>query len=171
MDLLRARNDDGPMERSHVVPGGIAILGMIAALAAPIEPAPRLVLVLLASWLLAAAFLRIRAASPDRQPTERRWIPLQFEGDPGRFRMVARGDGRRVEVRDGPQVVAEAVATDIGDELVINSVPVEDADLEAFGAALGQAIDMAAAADADDQSPREDWRAPGGFPTTLDRGD
>ena len=157
-----------------MVSGGIAVLGMIAALAAPIEPAPRMVLVLLASWLLVAAILRVRDADPDLQSAKRRWIPLQFEGDPGRFRMVARGDGRRVQVHDGPHVVAEAIATDIGDELVINSVPVEEADLEAFGAALGQAIDMAAAADADhadDQSPSTDSREVDRFRTARDHGD
>jgi hypothetical protein len=54
-----------------------------------------------------------------------------------------------VEVRAGAEVVAEAIATDDGDELVVDFDAPEDSELEAFGAAIGQAIEMAAAADAD----------------------
>jgi hypothetical protein len=75
-----------------------------------------------------------------------RSIPLRTGGF-GRFSLHARGDGRHVEVRDGPIVVAEAIAADDRDELVVDFDAVADADLDAYGAAVFGAIEIAAAAD------------------------
>ena len=106
---------------------------------------------LLAVWLCFASLIRylelVAEGSSPRQT--RRAIPLRFSGPMGRFRLRRRGDGRRVEVRAGSQIVAQVIAADEGDEIVLEPEAVVDSELEAFGAALGQAIEMAAAADED----------------------
>jgi hypothetical protein len=76
-------------------------------------------------------------------------IPLRFSGPTGRFALRARGDGRTVEVIAGPQVVAKVIAADLGDEIVLHADAVTDNELEDLGSAIGQAIEMAAAADED----------------------
>ncbi len=106
---------------------------------------------LLGVWLCFASLIRYleliaERSSPRETP---RAIPLRFSGPIGRFRLRRRGDGRRVEVRAGSQIVAQVIAADDGDEIVLEPEAVVDSELEAFGAALGQAIEMAAAADED----------------------
>lgn len=103
---------------------------------------------LIGAWLLVASLVRyagIRRRA--RLPMFRRAIPIRFRGDLGRFTLRAHGDGRHVEVRAGSDVVAEAIATDARDELVVNLESVDDAELDALGAAIGTAIELVAAAD------------------------
>lgn len=109
---------------------------------------------LLGGWLCVASLLTYlpprrprvpRAGRDPRRPT----IPLRFSGSTGRFVLRVRGDGRRVEVRSGPEIVAEVIAADSGDEIVVYPDIVPDNDLEHLGSAIGQAIEMAEAADGD----------------------
>jgi hypothetical protein len=115
----------------------------------PIPPAQRYAAALPGAWLCFASAIRYLALHAERPPEAHRSIPLRFSGELGRFELRPRADGRRVEVRAGPEVIAEVVASDEGDELVLNDELVADSELEAFGAALGQAIEMAAVADED----------------------
>jgi len=103
---------------------------------------------LIGAWLLVASLTRYAALHRQfSMPTFRRPIPIRFAGNLGRFTLRPRGDGRRVEVRAGDDVVAEAIATDEQDELVVDLEAVSDAELDALGTAIGKAIEMAAAAD------------------------
>jgi hypothetical protein len=52
-----------------------------------------------------------------------------------------------VEVVAGPAVVAEVRATDLRDEIVLHAETVPEEELADLGSAIGQAIEMAAAAD------------------------
>ena len=127
----------------------IAAVYVLVMLLSPLQPTHRHAAALIGAWLCIAALIRyvgLRATS-SRPPG--RWIPLRLSGDLGRFELRPRGDGRRVEVRAGSEVVAEAIATDDGDELVLDFVAESNSDLEAFGAAIGQAIEMVAVADED----------------------
>jgi hypothetical protein len=120
----------------------------------PITPVQRYASALLGLWLCVASLIRFASLRAEPRAETLLSIPLRFSGDLGRFELRPRGDGRRVEVRAGQEVVAEAIATDERDELVLNTGLVADSDLDAFGAALGQAIEMAAAADEDRPAER-----------------
>ena len=117
----------------------------------PIRPWLLYLAALLGVWLCFASLVRYAALRAERpSPLETpRSIPLRFSGPIGRFRLRPRGDGRRIEVRAGSQVVAEVIAADGGDEIVLDPETVADSELEAFGTAIGRAIEMAAAADED----------------------
>ncbi len=132
-----------------------ATLVLVVALL-PTRPVLSYPMVLLGIWLCFAALIRYAALIAERAslPESRAWIPLRFSGPIGRFRLRPRGDGRRVEVRAGSQVVAEVIADDGGDQLVFDPTALADSELEAFGTALGQAIEMAAAADEDRPAER-----------------
>lgn len=126
----------------------VAVIAIIAALVSPGLPALRLTVVLAGAWLLVGALIRYLALHRTlSMPMFRRSIPIRFGGSLGRFTLRALGDGRRVEVRAGPALVAEAIATDDRDELVVDLEAVDDADLDALGAAIGAAIEMVAIAD------------------------
>ncbi|MGI8830446.1 MAG: hypothetical protein ACR2I5_11840 [Candidatus Limnocylindria bacterium] len=72
-------------------------------------------------------------------------IPLSFAGPTGRF-ALRRRDRARIQVVAGEALVAEIVANDQGDELVIYEMPDDDeSGLIELGSAIGQAIDIAAA--------------------------
>ena len=128
----------------------LATLSIVAALVIPAASAVRSAAALIGVWLLFASLIRYAALHRRvRMPTFRRPIPIRFGGNLGRFTLRSRGDGRRVEVHAGAEVVAEAVATDERDELVVDLEAVDDAELEALGAAIGEAIEMVAVADED----------------------
>jgi hypothetical protein len=131
---------------------GVSFVLVIALL--PIPPMQRLSAALLGIWLCLASVIRYLTLHAEPSPEAIRWIPLRFSGALGRFELRPRGDGRRVEVRAGPEVIAEAIATDEQDVLVFNNPVVAESELEAFGTALGQAIEMAAAADEDGPDER-----------------
>jgi hypothetical protein len=143
-----------------LVTAPVVLLSLILAT----EPTYRYALALLWAWLFFAAMIRYagaRAASPHAN----RWIPIRFSGELGRFRLRPRGDGRRVEIQVDGEIVAEAIATDDGDELLVDPWAVADSELEEFGTAIGQAIEMAAAADEDRPAERHvagpaSWRKP-----------
>jgi hypothetical protein len=118
---------------------------------------------LLGIWLAFAWLIRY-AGLIGHQPASRmlRWIPLRFSGPIGRFGLRPRGDGRHVEVSVGSVIVAQVIARDDGDEIVLEPEAVADSELEAFGAALGQAIEMAAAAD-EDRPPERGVTGPGSW--------
>jgi len=122
----------------------------------PIWPWQLYSIALVGIWICFASLIRYAALVTQRPaPSEsRRWIPLRFTGPIGRFRLRPRGDGRRVEVRASSQIVAEVIAADGGDEIVLDPEAVADSELEAFGTALGRAIEMAAAADEDRPAER-----------------
>jgi hypothetical protein len=107
-----------------------------------------------AIWLVGWA----RARRPASSSPPRQWIPIRFSGSLGRFALRRRGDGRHVEiVAAAGQTVAEVVATDEGDEIVLHAT-VAAAELEHFGAALGQAIEIVI--EADEAHLDWDWHAP-----------
>jgi len=127
---------------------GLASLYVLTLLLLPSGSTIRFAAALVGVWLLFASLIRYAALHRRLQmPTFRRPIPIRFAGNLGRFTLRPRGDGRRVEVRAGDEVVAEAIATDEQDELVIDLEAVSDAELDALGTAIGKAIEMAAAAD------------------------
>ncbi len=127
----------------------IAVSYIFLVLLLPIVPVNRYALALLGLWLFAASLIHYAALRSEPALGRIRWIPLRFTGDLGRFHLRPRGDGRRVEVRAGSQVVAEAIANDDGDELLVDFDAASDSELEAFGTAIGQAIEMVVAADGD----------------------
>jgi hypothetical protein len=106
---------------------------------------------LLALWLCTASLISyfgMRLRQSEGAVARRRFIPLRFASGPtGRFALRPRGDGRKVEVTAGPQVVAEVIASDVRDEIVLHAEAVPDEELRDLGSAIGQAIEMAAAAD------------------------
>lgn len=97
---------------------------------------------LLGAWLCIGSLVQWWALRGRTQ----RSIPLAFAGETGRFRLRVRGHGRRVDVHSGLRVVAQASATPKGDSLVVNFDAVIDSELEALGAAIGQAMQLVAAA-------------------------
>ena len=115
----------------------------------PISPTFRSGAALLGVWVIVASLIRHVSLRRHLSSVIVRTIPIRFSGNPGRFRLVQRGDGRRVEVRAGSEVVAEAIATDERDELVVMLDGVEDSELDELGAAIGEAIEMVAVADDD----------------------
>jgi hypothetical protein len=126
----------------------LASLFVVTLLLLPTASTIRYAAALIGVWLLVASLIRYVALHRRlSMPTFRRPIPIRFAGNLGRFTLRPRGDGRRVEVRAGDEVVAEAIATDEQDELVVDLEAVSDAELDALGAAIGKAIEMAAAAD------------------------
>lgn len=151
---MRLRVNLPPTERDAVLWAvvGVAFVLLIALL--PIAPTQRLSAALLGVWLCFASVIRYLSLRAESSTQALRWIPLKFSGELGRFELRPRGDGRRVEVRAGPVVVAEAIATDEQDVLVLNNPVVAESELEVFGTALGQAIEMAAAADEDSPDGR-----------------
>lgn len=71
-------------------------------------------------------------------------IPLSFAGPTGRF-TLRRRDRTRIEVVAGAAVVAEIIADEQGDELVIYELPDDNGSgLVELGSAIGQAMDLAA---------------------------
>lgn len=115
----------------------------------PISPMVRSGASLLGVWVIVASLIRHVSLRRHVSHTIVRPIPISFSGNLGRFRLLQRGDGRRVEVRAGSEVVAEAIATDERDELVIMLDGVEDSELDELGVAIGEAIEMVAVADQD----------------------
>jgi hypothetical protein len=117
---------------------------------------------LLALWLTLGSVLvygipfGIRLRAP-RTPT----IPLRFSGPTGRFALRRRGDGRQIEIVSEGRVLAEVTATDARDEIALHA-PVPPDALDELGSALGQAMTIAADADAahldwDDHGASADW--------------
>lgn len=127
----------------------IAVSYIILVLLLPSVPVNRYALALLGLWLFSASLIHYAALRSEPALGRIRWIPLRFTGDLGRFQLRPRGDGRRVEVRAGSQVVAEAIANADGDQLLVDFDAASDSELEAFGTAIGQAIEMVVAADGD----------------------
>lgn len=132
-----------------------AALYVLVMLLSPVQPMQRHAAALFGIWLCIASLIRYVALSTESSREPIPWIPLRFSGDRGRFELRPRGDGRRVEIRAGSEIVAEAIASDEGDELVLDFEAIGDAELEAFGAAIGQAIEMVAAADEDRPAERQ----------------
>ena len=132
-----------------------AALYVLVMLLSPLQPMQRHAAALFGIWLCIASLIQYAALRTKSSRKPIRWIPLRFSGDLGRFELRPRGDGRRVEIRAGSEIVAEAIASDEGDELVVDLEATSDAELEAFGAAIGQAIAMVAAADEDRPAERQ----------------
>jgi hypothetical protein len=121
------------------------VLGLVLGDGDPEGPA----VILLGSWLTMGTLLRAAAEGPTVTPRAERRIPITFSGNLGSFELRSRGDGRRVEVRNGAVVVAKLIASDDGGELVVDFSMVDDADVKAFSAALGLAMEVVAAAEVD----------------------
>jgi hypothetical protein len=151
---MRLHMDLPPTERGALLGAVVGVSFVLVIALLPIPPMQRASAALLGTWLCFASVIRYLALRAEPSPEAIRWIPLRFSGELGRFELRSRGDGRRVEVRAGPEVIAEAIATDEQDVLVFNSPIVAESELEAFGTALGQAIEMAAAADEDGPDER-----------------
>lgn len=152
-----ASDADGLKRARRTTLGAIALGGLyvVAVLLIPTATTIRYAAVLIGVWLLFASLIRYAALHRRfAMPAFRRPIPIRFSGNLGRFTLRPRGDGRRVEVRAGAEVVAEAIATDERDELVVDLEAVDDAELEALGAAIGEAIEMVAVADEDRPAER-----------------
>ena len=143
-----------PPERDALIWAVVGVTFALVIVLLPMAPMQRLSAALLGVWLCFASVIRYLSLRADSSRHALRWIPLRFSGDLGRFELRPRGDGRRVEVRAGPEVIAEAIATDEQDVLVFNDPIVDESEVEAFGTALGQAIEMAAAADEDSPDQR-----------------
>lgn len=126
-----------------------AALYLLVVVQSPLHPMQRNAAALVGVWLCIASMIRYVASRAESSREAVRWIPLRFSGDLGRFELRPRGDGRRVEIRAGSEIVGEAIASDEGDELVVDFEAADDAELEEFGAAIGQAIEMVAVADQD----------------------
>jgi hypothetical protein len=147
--------DADRLKRVTLCAVALATLSLVAALVIPAGSTIRYAAALIAIWLLVASLIQYMALHRRMStPTFRRPIPIRFSGNLGRFTLRARGDGRRVEVHAGADVVAEAVATDERDELVVDLEAVDDAELDTLGAAIGQAIEMVAVADEDRPAER-----------------
>lgn len=136
-----------------------AILGALFVLIiamVPLQPWQLNAAGLLGAWLCLGSLITywsmiVERTTPAETP---RWIPLRFSGPTGRFRLRPRGDGRRIEVCASSQVVAEVIAADSGDEIVLGPNPIAECELDEFGTALGRAIEMAVAADGDRPADR-----------------
>jgi hypothetical protein len=135
------------MSRRSVVTLAIGGVAMALGLVLGEDQTERYAVLLLGTGLIAGALIRHATAHDLRTLEPLRWIPVRFSGGLGRFELHSRGDGRHVEVRSGEAVVAELIATDEGDELVVDFDLAADPDVDAFGAAIGLAIEMVAAAD------------------------
>jgi hypothetical protein len=144
------------MDEAPVTALSRAVLGVLPMLIVALMPSPWLlpwcVVALFGLWLCVASLITyfgMRLQESQTTMGRRAPIPLRFSGPTGRFALRARGDGRTVEVIAGPQVVAKVIAADLGDEIVLHADAVTDNELEDLGSAIGQAIEMAAAADED----------------------
>jgi hypothetical protein len=111
--------------------------------------------ILLGTWLAVGGVIRGAVASRPPAPDPQRQIPVRFSGSLGRYEVRTRGDGRRAEVRTRDIVLAELIARDDGDELVVDFSIADQPDVDAFGAAIGLAMEMVVAAD-DDVAPRQE---------------
>ena len=131
-----------------------AALVVLVTLLSPMQPIQRQVAALLGIWLCVASLIRYVALRGESSAGANSLDPGALLGDLGRFELQPRGDGRRVEVRAGSEVVAEAIASDEGDELVLDFEAASDSELDAFGAAIGQAMEMVAVADEDRPAER-----------------
>jgi hypothetical protein len=144
----------------------VATLAMATSLVMPLEPTIRYAVGLVGVWLFVAAVARYASARRLLlMPMFRRPIPIRFGGYLGRFTLRVREDGRRVEIHAGTEMVAEAVATDEQDELVVDLETVDDAELDDLGAAIGAAIEMVAVAD--DQRDARQRGVPSDIPGDL----
>lgn len=133
-----------------MTPLAIGLMAVALGTALPGIHAARLAVVLLGTWLVIGTLIRHPALHhPAAPPGAKRPIPIRFSGTLGRFQLRPRGDGRRVEVTTGDTIVAELIARDEGDELIVDFSLADEPDAEAFGAAIGLAIEMVAAADQD----------------------
>ena len=109
-----------------------------------------LVVLLGAAWLLTSSVVHLAALrlggwlrSVRRAPT----IPLRFTGSMGRFVLRRLERGARVEVHAGMEVVAEVVAGESGDEVLVYDIAgVAESELPELGSAIGQAIEITVAA-------------------------
>jgi hypothetical protein len=147
-DLARAK-------RSTLRVVALASLYVAVVLLMPTTPMIRSAAALVGVWVVFASLIRYAGLHRESPTfTFRRPIPIRFSGSRGRFTLRSRGDGRRVEVRAGAEVIAEAIATDERDELVVDLETVDDTELEALGAAIGEAIEMVAVADEDRPAER-----------------
>jgi hypothetical protein len=125
----------------------IGIVALALGIVLPGTDAARLAVILLGTWLVVGTVIG-RVASRHTVAREvLRSIPIGFSGTLGRFQLRPRGDGRRVEVSSGDSIVAELIARDEGDELIVDFSLADEPDVDAFGAAIGLAIEMVAAAD------------------------
>ena len=143
------------MSREPLTTLAIGVVAVALGLILRDDHPGRYAVLLLGTWLLFGALIRYVASHAMAAPEPLRWIPIRFSGDLGRFELRSRGDGRRVEVRTGEAVVAELIASDEGDELVVDFGLADDPDVDDFGAAIGLAIEMVAAADEDLPARRE----------------
>jgi hypothetical protein len=143
------------MSRVPLTTLAIGVAAVALALVLQDDQAGRYAVLLLGTWLVAVALIRYVMAHDRTAPEPSRGIPVHFSGGLGRFELRSRGDGRRVEVRTGEAVVAKLVARDEGDELVVDFSLADDPDVDAFGAAIGLAIELVAAADEDLPARRE----------------
>jgi hypothetical protein len=132
-----------------MTPLAIGMMAVALGTALPGTHAARFAVVLLGAWLVIGTLIRHAASHQPAAPEALRPIPIRFSGTLGRFQLRARGDGRRVEVTTGDAIVAELIARDEGDELIVDFSLADEPDAEAFGAAIGLAIEMVAAADQD----------------------
>ena len=139
-----------------------AIVGAWAVFAVPVlapEPWPlEQAGVLLGGWLCIGSLFQWRVL----RRTPHRSIPIAFAGATGRFRLSVRARGHEVIVHRGTQVVAQASATPRGDRLVVHPDHVDDSELEALGAAIGQAIQVLAVGGDDHAGQRPRRSAPHG---------
>lgn len=143
------------MSRQPLTTLAIGVVAVALGLVLRDDHAGRYAVLLLGTWLVFEALIRYVGSRATAAPEPLRWIPIRFSGDLGRFELRSLGDGRRVEVRTGEAVVAELVATDEGDELVVDFSLADDPEVDAFGAAIGMAIEMVAAADEELPATRE----------------
>jgi hypothetical protein len=127
-----------------------ALVILVAVLVTPAAAPLRSAAALVGAWLLFASLIGYAALRRNLPiPAFRRPIPIRFTGSLGTFTLRVFGGGRRVEVRAGDDVVAEAAATKERDELVVDLEAVDDADLDALGSAIGAAMQLVIAAEAD----------------------
>ncbi len=123
--------------RSAIAGASAVLAGMVLV---PEAAAIGQVGMMLGAWLCLSALVqwrRLRRAPP-------RLIPIAFLGTTGPFRLRVRSRGREVTIHRGWRVVAMASAARWRDRLVVHPDGVEDAELEALGVAIGQAIQVVA---------------------------
>jgi hypothetical protein len=145
----------GAVSREPLITLAIGVVAVVLGLVLRDDHPGRYAVLLLGTWLVFGALIRYVASDAMAAPGPLRWIPIRFSGDLGRFELRSRGDGRRVEVRTGEAVVAELIARDEGDELLVDFGLADDPEVDAFGAAIGLAIEMVAAADEDLPAKRD----------------
>jgi len=127
---------------------GLAVLLIVLGLPA-VEPLHLVLVTLLAAWLAVASLLHHAALGLshwDRSRIRAPRIPLRFGGSTGRFSLRRIDRGRKVVVTNGPEVVAEVIAADAGDEVVVYDIAASGTELDDLGSAIGQAIEITVAA-------------------------